>query len=253
MRRTWLVVLGMLPMLQAWAEVRTAPGPACLDARRMAEMRQPSPGTLAVLDQDGRRFRIDLGTECPQADEPGAQLLARDGWVCGGAQEYVSAGEALCPVSGVTAIDARAYAELARAAVLAQDDMETMEAVQVHEARRRGFGGSYSYCFSPRYLRSWSEDPTGLLVELSPKHSGGNRFYRVELAGSCPELDSSPAIVFRSGMDIGLICGNPGDQIVAIDNRVPAGPALGPALRFRCNISAVYPHESTGPADTAAN
>lgn len=253
MRAAWLVVLGMLSVAQAMAEVRTAPGPGCLDARRMAEMRQSAPGTLAVLDQDGRRFRIDLGMDCPQADEPGAQLLARDGWVCGGLQEYVRAGDVLCPVAAVTPIDARAYAALARAAVLAQDDVETMETVQVHEARRRGFGGSYSYCFSPRYLRAWSEDPTGLLVELSPQHSGGNRFYRVELAGNCPELDSSPAIVFRSGMGIGLICGNPGDQIVAVDDRGPGGPSLSPASRFRCTISAVYPHQSDGQAKAAAN
>lgn len=214
----------------------------------MTEMRQASPDTLAVLDQDGGRFRIQLGGDCPQAGEPGAQLLAREGWVCGGAQEYVRTGEVLCPVTGVTRIDARAYATLARAASLVGADVATLETVEVREARRRGFGGSYSYCFSPRHLRAWSEDPQGLLVELSPRHSGGNRFYRIELAGSCPELDSAPAIEFRSGMGIGLICGNPGDQIVTVGDRGPGGGIGGPGSRFRCTISAVYPHESAGPA-----
>ena len=250
MRASWLVVLGFLPVAHASAEARTPPGPHCLDARRMSEMRQASPSTLAVLDQDGQRFRIDLGADCPQAGETDAQLLARDGWICGGEREYVRAGEALCPVAGLARIDARAYAALARAANRDDGDIETLETVEVHGARRRGFGGSHSYCFSPRYLRAWSEDPKGLRVELSPRHSGGNRFYRVELASSCPDLDSAPAIAFHSGMGIGLICGNPGDQIIAVDGDRPVGPAR-PGSRFRCVVAAVYPDDATTAAGAA--
>jgi hypothetical protein len=96
-----------------------------------------------------------------------------------------------------------------------------------------------------------------MLVELSPRRSGGHRYYRVELAQGCPVLDAAPAITFQSGMGIGLICGNPGDRIVALDNAGSpfdadaSGSAFGNdgrrSLRMgmgtRCLVSAAYPHE----------
>ena len=97
-----------------------------------------------------------------------------------------------------------------------------------------------------------------MLVELSPRRSGGHRYYRVELAQTCPDLDSAPAIVFRSGVGIGLICGNPGDRVIAQDS---GGGSLFDAgdpgfvfaddprrsgrmgMRVQCSVAAVYPHE----------
>ncbi|WP_372017925.1 hypothetical protein [Pseudoxanthomonas sp. 10H] len=231
---------------QAFDDERTPPAAGCLDARRMVEMRQPAPGALAVMDAAGQRFRIDLGVDCPEAGDAGAQLLARDGWVCGHGQEYVRAGATLCPVAGLVAVDAREYATLSRAADQRDEEIRTLAPVEVREARRRGFAGSANYCFNPRYLRAWAEDPQGLLVELSPRRSGGHRFYRVELANSCPDLDSAPAIVFRSGFGIGVICGNPGDQIVSVDGSGAGGPVAGSGAGFRCAVAAVYPHEPEG-------
>jgi hypothetical protein len=239
---------------------RVPPAPGCLDARQMAEVRQASSRQLAVQGQDGQRFRITLGEDCPGAGEASAVLLAREGWVCGAGGELVRIGASVCAVAGVERIDARAYAAMAREASIrsADDDVKTLETVQVRAPQRKGFAGSPSFCFNPRYLRAWSEDSKGMLVELSPRRSGGHRYYRVELAQTCPDLDSAPAIVFRSGVGIGLICGNPGDRVIAQDS---GGGSVFDAgdpgfvfaddprrsgrmgMRVQCSVAAVYPHE----------
>ena len=219
----------------------SAPAAACLDARQMQEVRQADPRTLAVLTGDGRRFRVELGGDCPGVDASAdATLLAREGWVCGREREFVRAGTALCPITGLETIDSKTYAALAR-----QGDTEgvaTLETVEVRGQRRNGFAGSYSYCFNPRYMRAWSEDTEGLMVEMSPRRAGGNRFYRVELAQSCPDLDSAPAISFRSGVGIGLICGNAGDEVRA-ERETDGIFYERKRMNTRCSVSAVYPYQ----------
>lgn len=222
-----------------------APSPECMDARLISEVRQPGPRTLLVLGSDNRRFRIELESDCPSALQgEGATLLANEGWACGKEREFVRKQGQICRVAALRGIDAREYAELARSSDR-QEQVTTLDAVEVRSGQRRGFAGSYSYCFNPRHMRAWSEDPESLLVEMSPKHSGGNRYYRVELAQSCPALNSSPVIEFRSGMGIGLICGNPGDQVVAIPEE--GGFSSRGIRRFSCAVSAVYPLEDKEP------
>ncbi|WP_368564031.1 hypothetical protein [Pseudoxanthomonas sp. UTMC 1351] len=231
-----------------------SPSPDCLDARRMQEVRQVEPRALTVLTQDDRRFRVDLASDCPVGTGD-AILLAQEGWVCGRAREFVRTGERLCPISGLQTIDAREYAALARAGDRDQAGIATLDAVQVRAERRQGFAGSYSYCFNPRYMRAWSEDSEGLLVEMSPRRAGGNRYYRVELSQSCPDLYSAPAVIFQSGVGIGLICGNPGDQVLAqteredVERAYLQGNGITPnfnprrARATRCAVTAVYPHQ----------
>ena len=86
---------------------------------------------------------------------------------------------------------------------------------------------------------------TGSASWWKPRRAGGNRYSRVELADTCPELFDALNIGFESGVGIGLICGNPGDRVVALS---PAPGLLGEgtersgfASRVRCNVSAVYP------------
>lgn len=222
-----------------------APKPNCLDARSMSEARQASDRSLAVMQADGRRFRLELGEDCPAAvaDEQ-ASVLAREGWVCGTGNEYLRSGQRLCPVSAVTEIDAKAYAELALASHRRHGEVATLEAVEVRAEKRRGFGGSAQYCLNPRYMRGWNEDGKGLVVEVSPQRSGGNRYYRVELAHSCPELFDATTIELRSGMGISAVCGNPGDVVVAVpEMRASEGIARsgGALSRIQCPIATVYP------------
>ena len=222
-----------------------APAPNCLDARSMSEVRQASERTLAVVQADGRRFRVDLGEDCPAAaDDAQASMLAREGWVCGRGNEYLRSGQRLCAVAAVAGIDAKAYAELALASHRRHGDVATLDAVEVRAEKRRGFGGSVQYCLNPRYMRGWNEDSKGLVVEVSPQRSGGNRYYRVELAHSCPELYDATTIELRSGMGISAVCGNPGDVVVAVpEMRSGEGIArsAGALSRIQCPIASVYP------------
>lgn len=196
------------------ADARTPPAPQCLDAREVGEVFQSGPRTLAMVQSDGRRFRVDLGTDCPGITaDSNTRMLAAEGWMCGGGNEYVAVDARLCPVAGVAPITPAEYAGHARASQTAPDGSTTLDTVVVRGERRRGFAASHNYCFSPRHVRGWSEDPKGLVVEVNPRRSGGHRYYRVELARSCPHLSGPVEIAFRSGMGIGVICGNPGDDI----------------------------------------
>lgn len=225
-----------------------APAAHCLDARQMQEARQASPQTLAIALNDGTKFRVDLAQSCPDAVSGGqASLLAREGWVCGSSPEFVEAGGQRCAVAAVTPIDARTYAQLARAGARDDKGVSTLDAVQVHAGKQHGFTASASYCLNPRWMRAWSEDGEGLIVEMSPKRAGGHRFYRVELSTAC-DLAESQQIEFRSGLGIGVVCGNAGDQVVSINDtpfergrQITAGPS-----RFACPIAAVYPIDREG-------
>lgn len=245
-----LALLGVATVGSRQADARSpAPAAHCLDARQMQEARQASPQTLAIALNDGTKFRVDLAQSCPDAVNGGqASLLAREGWVCGLSPEFVEAGGQRCAVAAVTPIDARTYAQLARAGARDDQGVNTLDAVQVHAEKQHGFTASASYCLNPRWMRSWTEDGKGLIVEMSPKRAGGNRFYRVELSSACPDLAESQQIELRSGMGIGVVCGNAGDQVVAInDAPFERGRQItSRASRFACPIAAVYPIDGEG-------
>jgi hypothetical protein len=183
MRSIPLFTALLLATPTASAQSQEAPTPPCLDARQVAELQQASPRQLAALDRSGQRFRIDLGEDCPGSQGARAQLLARGGRICGSEGEAVRIGATTCPIVAVATVDAREYAGLARAAGALANDTETttLETVEVRGERRRGFGGSSSYCFDTRYLRSWSEDGKGMLVEVAPKRRAAAELPRSRL------------------------------------------------------------------------
>lgn len=232
---------------------RIAPAPNCLDAREVAEMRQPDPRTLSIATTDKRYYRVDLQQDCPGLEaDPQSALWGREGWICGGGREFVRGNGQDCAVASAQPQDVAAYAQLARLAD--QNGPRTMAPVQVRGNKRpgqHGFRGTTNYCFAPRYMRGWSEDPKGVIVEVSPVHSGGNRYYRVELVGSCPVLDQASQITFASGQDLGIICGNAGDQLIVqretltaqpeADHPMFSRPGRAPSTAAHCAVAAVYP------------
>lgn len=224
-----------------------APAPYCMDARQMAEAVQPDAHTLAIRLADDSRFRVELADACPGAAVDGAAaLVARGGWVCGTNEEHVRVGERQCAVSGLARIDAEQFARLAQTAGRS-GGIPTLAPVKVRGERRRGFAGSTSYCLDARQMRGWHEDADGVVIEVSPRRNGGHRYYRVELAGSCPELSRAESVELRSGLGQSAICGNPGDRVLALDGlstgaSLPITPIVG--LRGQgCPISVVYPLE----------
>ena len=246
----------LLPLLlmtsPTTAERSPAPAPNCLDARVVTQMRQLSPTTLIVASGE-LRFQIEVESACPNMAAGSASLLAAEGWVCGQGREFVQTAEQLCSIRSVAPIETRDYSQLARAADQANGGA-TMAAVEVREKRsaRRGFWGSYDYCFRPSEMRSWAADDDGILVQTSKFRSGGYGAYRVELGGSCPQIAFQPNLKMRSGVGLDLICGNAGDEALLFDDAtsrpgVGDGDLNGEQYRFRaalqrpCPIVAVYP------------
>lgn len=264
--------LGLLSVTPSFGSDRTAPAENCLDARLVEEVFQADEHTLAVAASGGLRYRLSFTHACGDVTTTSdAKMLANEGWMCGAGNEFIAVNDRLCPVGNVARISAAEYAEHARASHTGADGTTTLSAVRVQGRRRRGFAASSNYCINPRFIRGWSEGPEGLLVEVNPRRSGGNRFYRVELIGSCPQLSGGSAMSMRSGMGIGLVCGNPGDTILT-GTRASAGLSgaagnLGPGFepltfaggrpadflmtgsdhlqvmgaKFGCPIRAVYP------------
>ena len=258
MPSTFRVMTALLLLLGGTAHAQSrpaAPGAHCLDARAVREMHQPSARSLAVIDHRGGRHRIDLADACPIGNGTAA-LDAPNGWVCGArAGESLRVAGARCAVTRVSALDAREFAALALTAARPAGSVD-LAPVEVTGTRRRGFGGTFAYCFSPAQVRAWSDAAEGLQVEVRPSRSGGNRFYRVELGSSCPELGTAQQIAVIAGRGNGLVCGNAGDRVTNVRDPDVAANFSGrlrsraESEEFGCPITAVYPLE--GPARSAA-
>lgn len=250
-RRVALACLALALATDGAAAERTAPGPGCLDARAVERVRRFDPDTLLIGSPSGH-FVLNLVPGCGAGLQDEQTLLAADGWVCGGEREFVRAGDVLCPIAALTPLPAREYARLAlrldQAATAGSGGTTTLAAVEVTAKAGPAlrFRGDPEYCFSRRALRGWRLDGNDLVVDTAPRRAGGNRRYRVELAHACPELEWNESIDFRSGIGLGLICGNPGDRVEAV---VEADAALTldrleaarAGVRSSCQIAAVYP------------
>ncbi|MBA0445931.1 DUF6491 family protein [Stenotrophomonas maltophilia] len=239
--------LGLAVAAAASAQERTPPAPHCMDAVGVQEVEQASPRSIALRAASGQAYRIDFKEDCPGVRVATTlKLEAPAGWACGRPSERVVVDGRSCAVSAVTPVQNRDYAGVARDS----DRLHTatLPALTIRERKevRRSFGGSPSYCFATRNVRGWSSDPQGMLVETNPRRNGGHRYYRVELGSHCRQLDRAPRLSFHSGLQNGLICGNPGDRIMtaefeADDLRNDSIAPLPQYTRSSCRIQAVYP------------
>jgi hypothetical protein len=227
-----------------------APAPHCFDARDVREAVQSDPQTIALRLGDESRYRLELAEACPGAlRRDRVKIASRHGWVCGSNEEHVTAGDRRCALSGIAKIDARQFAELALRSKRPEADGGDLETIEVRSKRRQGFGGTTAYCFDARHMRGWREDGSDIVVEVSPKRSGGHRYYRVELASSCGETTSANALRLESPTGGTAICGNPGDRAMFSLDSGGASATGTLATRFAgslaaqagCAIKQVYP------------
>ncbi|WP_254057256.1 DUF6491 family protein [Stenotrophomonas sp. ZAC14A_NAIMI4_1] len=234
-------------------EARTPPAPDCLDARDVQQVEQDTPGAIAVADGQGRAFRIDFSAACPGVNEADTlRLEAPQGWACGKAGEQVVVDGRTCAVSAVTPIDNRSFAAIAHES--SRQYAATLPGVNVTAKGRGGRSGdtphtfqtSSAVCFATRNVRGWSETPEGVMVETNPRRNGGHRYYHLELASSCSILAGATDVDFQSGLQNGLICGNPRDRIVLMPSGIEGdGRSYTPSFaRPGCDILAVYPKDS---------
>lgn len=197
------------------------PSPDCLDARQIDRVYPVSAWQLAVAQDDGRRFRVELDQACPVVRSADAELnlLSQDGWACGGEREYVvdaRSGEA-CRIAALAPADEREFAALLRDA--GRDRAGRLAAVEVKASLPRAFRGTHDHCFGAQHVRAWAELDDALEVVVSPRRSGGNTKYRVELSETCPDLGRALALVFHSGANNGVVCGNVGDRVQLLTHR----------------------------------
>ena len=193
------------------ADDRQPPQPHCLDARQIADAQGIDARTLALRLKNQQRFRLQLEHDCPAPTHTLSVRGAAGGWLCGQPGEALLLGDQRCPVSAVEPLDGAAFAELLR-----QRDaqrVETLETVEARAQAARGFRGISDYCVATDNIRSWSEDPQGLIVEVGAPCAAGNRYYRVELVNACPPLAGARTLSLVSGMGTGMVCGHPGDRI----------------------------------------
>lgn len=243
--------------LPAAAERAPAPSPRCADARSVQEVVQSDDYTLALRTADESRFRVDLAMRCPGiADEPGLKLVSPGGWTCGRAHEAVVAGPRVCPIANVARIDPRTFASHAMAAVRAGSP-GVLDSVAVQGKRRRGFVGSPAYCVNTNHMRSWSEDAEGLIVEVSPIRSGGNRYYRVELGAGCRGLQEGAELTLATRVGGAMVCGFAGDEAIFSGDGglsralLPDNTLRAPLDANRCPVSEVYPLDPEAEREVA--
>lgn len=238
-------------MATAAVQAREPPAPHCVDARTIVESWQSDERTIVLRTADDARHRIELADACPAATAGGElRLLARAGWLCGSAEERVRAGDGFCRIAGVAAIGAREFAGHARIAMGGHD--VDLDRVVVTGPRNRRFTGSPAFCLDASHVRSWREDGAGIVVDVSPRRSGGHRRYRVELTGACPGLAGAEGMRLESRLGTTAVCGNPGDRVVPVS--ASAEPFAGdryrravelppPPLSRGCPVESVYPIE----------
>ena len=250
------LVLAALPVASSAAahpdmapgDLRMPPAAHCLDARGVRQMEQAEPGAIGVLGGTGQAWRIDFTEPCGEVNEAVAvRLEAPQGWACGRAGERLIVDGRVCAVSSVKPIDSRMFADIARES--RRQFAATLPTITVTGTTPEGrtprrFKRSSAFCFATRNVRSWSEDGTGVVVETNPRRNGGHRYYRVELGGSCI-LAGTQSVNFQSGFQNGLICGNPGDLLVAAGSGLENDARFSTArfARMGCPVLAVYPRD----------
>lgn len=93
----------------------------------------------------------------------------------------------------------------------------TLDRVETRGHHWRDIRGTTEYCVDARFLRGWSQDREGLLVEVAPRRHAGHRYYQVETVENCSDLASAHSIRLVSRSGGAAVCGHPGDKVVLLD------------------------------------
>ena len=121
----------------------------------------------------------------------------------------------------------------------------TLDRVEAQGHHWRDIRGTTDYCVDARFLRGWSKDGKGLLVEVSPRRHAGHRYYRIETVENCSNLASAHSIRLVSRSGGAAVCGHPGDKVMLIDYSSQGLSKMGVsatgAFGRGCEISRVTP------------
>jgi len=178
-----------------------APSSLCLDARAVQEV-WPTAMNASLLRSADKHYRLSWSANCEPDAQPAA-LLARDGWICGEAQEFVRGAGQRCPVLAIEQLGTAQYRHLRSAS-----------AAEQRSSLEQSFRGSSEHCLDPARVRSWSVQGDSLIVQSSRVRGGSPYAYKVQLSGNCPEADVRDRLSWRSSTGVGRICGIPGEFAV---------------------------------------
>lgn len=121
----------------------------------------------------------------------------------------------------------------------------TMDRVEARGHHWRDIRGTTDYCVDARFLRGWSQDRKGLVVEVAPRRHAGHRYYQVETVEHCSDLASAHSIRLVSRSGGAAVCGHPGDKVVLLDYPSQGFTRMGGsathAFRRGCEINKVTP------------
>lgn len=237
------VLFALLAPLIDGASAQVLSGDRCIDARQVSQARMIDASTVVLEMSDQRQHRLDLSERC-QWDGGSITLVGPAGRLCGRPGEAVRIAGQSCAIHAMTPLPPIDPPKQA---------VTTLQPLQIQQQFQHGFLGNTQHCVGIRHIRNWSEDPQGVVVEVSPRRYGGNRYYRIELGSSCGDLSNAETLALISSMKLDRVCGNPGDHIqlsrsqptlVAgmIDEGLARPIMQSPlATRLGCPISRVYP------------
>lgn len=121
----------------------------------------------------------------------------------------------------------------------------TLDRVEARDRHWRDIRGTTDFCVDARFLRGWSEDGAGLVVEVAPRRHGGHRYYRVETVEKCPDLANAHSIRLVSRSGGAAVCGHPGDKVMLMDHASQGLSRMGgvatAAFGRGCEIGRVTP------------
>lgn len=247
--KQWITV-ATCAWLLTWAHpsgAREPPAAGCIDLHDLAGGWRVGERELLIRSNRHDGLRLEVDPACPAfAEGVDLETLAPGGWACPGGRAFVRGGDTTCRVTRMRALSATELAGELRAWEAQMGPVVTLDPVEVRRPHWRDRTGTTDYCVDARFLRGWSYEREELVVDVAPHRHAGQRYYRVETAGTCSDLSSSLVTIRLESRNGGAaICGRPGDKVVLVIGDGAAGP-LGPPLsagaRGRsCEITRVIP------------
>lgn len=228
------------------ALAQDSPEAGCIDLHSLSGAWRSAERELVIRSTDKTGARLALAANChafPQGVE--LTIVAPGGLACPGKPLFVGDGNAKCLVNGMTLLSQDQVAAVLEAREAQLRSVTTLNAVIVQGHHWRDIRGTTDYCVDARFLRGWRRDNMGLVVEVSPKRHAGHRYYRVETASRCSDLNGAHAIRLKSRSGGAAVCGHPGDKVLMVADASGGFTATGGlppgAFNRGCEITRVTP------------
>ena len=249
--RSWKrwIAAAICAWLLAWQQptfARQPPSAECIDLRDLSGGWRSGARELLLRSSGKVGAILELDAACPEFPQ-GVDLatFAAGGWACPGEPIVVRGGDIDCPVVRMTVLSESQVAGALQVREARMREATTVDRVVVEGRRWRDIRGTTDRCVDSRFVRGWREDRDGLVVEVSPIHHSGHRYYRVETVEQCTDLGRAHSIRLVSRSGGAAVCGRPGDKVVLMGHSASGLARMGArataAFGRGCEIRRVTP------------